>query len=233
MVDEFENSHHDLMKNMGQVGSSQREADFLDSLGEIAGVDKPTEVDQSMPVGQKVKSIREQKGLSLEDLSQRTGLEVERLRRIEDEPASPPLGVLIKLGKGLDMSFGTLISSGEERAYTVVRKKDRKAMSRYASQRGTSYGYSYEALAPEMTNRSMEPFIVTLQQTEEDVPLSSHDGQEFIFVLKGTMEAIVGESREVLEPGDCIYYQSSEPHLVRPADQGPTVILAVIYGGDH
>ncbi len=233
MVEDFDNSHHDLMKNMGGVGSSQREADFLDSFSEVAEVDQPTEVDQSMPVGQRVKAIREQKGLSLEDLSQRTGLEVERLRRIEEEPASPPLGVLIKLGKGLDMNFGTLISGGEERAYTVVRKDERKDMSRYASQRGTSYGYSYQALAPEMTNRSMEPFIVTLQQTDEDVPLSSHDGQEFIFVMKGSMEAIVGDAREVLHPGDCIYYQSTEPHLVRPADQGPTVILAVIYGGDH
>ena len=102
-----------------------------------------------------------------------------------------------------------------------MRKKDRKAMSRFASQRGTSYGYSYQALAPEMTNRSMEPFIVTLQTTEEDVPLSSHDGQEFIFVMQGKMEAIVGEKREVLEPGDCIYYQSTEPHLVRRPTRAP------------
>lgn len=233
MADVIDNSHHDLMQSRGHEGTTRRESDFLDYVGEVAGVDQPTEMDQSMPVGQRVKAIREQKGLTLQDLSQRTGLEVERLGRIEDETASPPLGVLIKLGKGLNMSFGTLIAGGEERPYTVVRKSDRKAMSRFASQRGTSYGYSYEALAPEMKNRSMEPFIVTLHQADEDVPLSSHDGQEFIFVMQGQMEALVGDKREVLEPGDCIYYQSSEPHLVRPADEGPTVILAVIYGGDH
>jgi quercetin dioxygenase-like cupin family protein len=137
--------------------------------------------------------------------------------------------MLIKLGKALDMKLGTLIASGEDRPYTVVRVSERQAMSRYASQRGNAYGYTYEALAPHKKNRSMEPFLVTLREAAEDVPPATHDGEEFIHVLEGQMEAIVGEAREILSPGDSIYYDSTVPHLLRPHGEVPTVILAVIF----
>ena len=224
-------SHHDLMKNMGQVGDTRAQSDFLRQVAKVSGDAAAAEPAPDMPVGQRVKMLREQKGLTHRDLAQRTGLEEEYLRQVEEAEVSPPLGVLIKLGKGLDMKLGTLIAGGEDRPYTVVRHGQGKAMSRFASQRGTKYGYTYQALAPDMRNRSMEPFIVILQKSEEEVPLSAHDGQEFIFVLDGRMEALVGEAREVLEAGDSIYYDSSNPHLVRPADDGPTRILAVIFGG--
>jgi mannose-6-phosphate isomerase-like protein (cupin superfamily)/DNA-binding XRE family transcriptional regulator len=225
------NSHHDLIKNMGQVGDTREQSDFLTQVAAVSGGGEPEAPAPDMPVGQRVRMLREQKGLSHQDLAQRTGLEEEYLVQVEQAEVSPPLGVLIKLGKGLDMKLGTLIAGGEDRPYTVVRRGEGTAMSRFASQRGTKYGYTYQALAPNMQNRFMEPFIVVLQKTDEEVPLSSHDGQEFIFVLDGKMEALVGEAREVLEPGDCIYYQSTTPHLVRPANDGPTRILAVIYGG--
>jgi mannose-6-phosphate isomerase-like protein (cupin superfamily) len=137
--------------------------------------------------------------------------------------------MLIKLGKALGMKLGTLIAGGEDRPYTVVRVADRQSMSRYASQKGTAYGYSYESLAPQKKNRSMEPFLVTLQKAVAGVAPSSHDGEEFIFVLEGHMEAIVGDAREVLSPGDSIYYDSTVPHLLEPYGDGPTRILAVLY----
>ena len=151
------------------------------------------------------------------------------LAEIEDDAASPPLGTLIKLGKALGMKLGTLIAGGEDRPYTVVRAAERPSMSRFASQKGSAYGYSYEALAPKKKNRSMEPFLVTLNKADDKVEPSSHDGEEFIFVLDGSMEALVGPAREVLGPGDSIYYDSSEPHLLRPVGEEPARILAVIF----
>lgn len=127
------------------------------------------------------------------------------------------------------MKLGTLIASGEDRPYTVVRAAERPAMSRFASQKGSPYGYSYEALAPQKKNRSMESFLVTLNKADELVEPSNHDGEEFIFVLDSSLEARVGEAREVLQPGDSIYYDSSEPHLLRPLGEEPARILAVTY----
>jgi transcriptional regulator with XRE-family HTH domain len=228
-----ENGHHELMDQMDTVGGSQREDDYLAGVSELAEVaaqaaGEPA-AETSAPVGQRVRQVRESKGLTLTDLAQRTGLSEEELTAIEDGRSNPPLGVLVRLGKALDMRLGTLIATGEDRPYTVVRVAERQDMSRYPHTRQTSYGYSYQALAPKKRNRSMEPFLVTLTGASQDVAPSTHDGEEFIYVLEGEMEALVGEAREVLGPGDCIYYDSTVPHLVRPHGQGPTLILAVIY----
>ncbi len=165
MAREGENGHHDLMSQMrGMAKSNSRESDFLAGVDAVAA-SQEAPADPGLPVGQRIRQFRQGKGLSLEDLSQRTGLPPEMLAEVENETASPPLGVLVKLGKALGMRWGTLITGGGDRAYTVVRVNDRQKMSRQASQKGTSYGYTYETLAPHKTNRSMEPFIVTLQPT--------------------------------------------------------------------
>jgi len=117
-----------------------------------------------------------------------------------------------------------------EKPMTVVRANDRLPFSRYGGGRRERYGYSYESLAPEKANRLMEPFVVTLTQTEAGEP-STHDGQEFLFVLQGEMMARVGDRTELLGPGDALYYDSSQPHLVKCAGDKETKILAVIYAG--
>jgi quercetin dioxygenase-like cupin family protein len=114
---------------------------------------------------------------------------------------------------------------------TVVRREARPVISRYGKKASEQYGYSYESLAPEKGNRFMEPFLVTLMPTSAQ-ELSTHDGQEFIFVLEGEMRAQVGQQVEILRAGDAIYYDSTHPHLVNCAGDRPTKILAVLYTGN-
>jgi transcriptional regulator with XRE-family HTH domain len=204
----------------------EREKDFLEGISAAHGAGP----DQGPigPLGDRVKRIRESNGLSLQDVASRTGFSTEYLEKIENNQASPALGALIKLGRALDMKMGYFISGGESNAYTVVRADERRKISRRANVRELAYGYTYQSLAPGKTNRHMEPFLVTLQPSEED-PLSSHDGQEFIFVLEGKMEAIIDQDRVLLNEGDAIYYDSSVPHVVRCAEGPHTKILAVLY----
>jgi transcriptional regulator with XRE-family HTH domain len=180
-------------------------------------------------VGEKVRYVREEKTLSLEDVSRRTGIDIPLLKQIENGTVSPPLGVIIKLAKALDMKMGYFISGEENRAYTIVRRNDRKVISRYDSRRQKQYGYEYESLAPHKKDRHMEPFMVTLEPVETEGGRSTHDGQEFIFVLQGNMEVCLGEEVHILEPGDAIYYDSSVPHLVKCHGNEATRILAVLY----
>ncbi len=70
---------------------------------------------------------------------------------------------------------------------------------------------------------------MTLSPDTEDMPGSVHEGEEFIYVLEGEMEVTIGEHREVLYPGDAIYYHSSLPHLVKCHQGKPTRILAVLF----
>jgi quercetin dioxygenase-like cupin family protein len=182
-------------------------------------------------LGDRIRKAREMRGLTVKDLSSRTGIREEILARVETNEIIPPLGELIKIGKAVEMRMGFFISPGAQQPMTVVRREARPAVSRYGNKQSEQYGYSYESLAPEKGNRFMEPFLVTLNPTSEK-ELSTHDGQEFIFVLEGEMKAQVGNQAETLRPGDAIYYDSTHPHLVKCAGDKPTKILAVLYTGN-
>jgi transcriptional regulator with XRE-family HTH domain len=181
-------------------------------------------------VGGRIRKARETHGLTIDDLSARTGIDVAALELIESGRAAPPLGELVRLGRALQTRMSYLVSPGTEKEMTVVRAGERRPFSRYGGRRREQYGYTYESLAPEKADRQMEPFVVTLTPTEADEP-STHDGQEFLFVLDGEMLARVGDRTEVLRPGDAVYYDSSQPHLVKCAGGTRTTILAVIYAG--
>jgi transcriptional regulator with XRE-family HTH domain len=181
-------------------------------------------------LGERIRAAREMRNLTLEDISSRTGIDVIALNQIESNKTVPPLGQLIKLGKALDMKMGYFISPGVDKPMTVVRKGQGQAVARYGKKKSQQYGYVYESLAPEKANRMMEPFIVTLLPTDTD-EFSSHDGQEFLFVLEGEMKVQVGDRTELLHPGDAVYYDSTQPHLVKSSGRAKTTILAVIYTG--
>jgi quercetin dioxygenase-like cupin family protein len=150
------------------------------------------------------------------------------LQRIESNETIPPLGELVRLGKALETKMGDFISPAADKPVTIVRAHERQRVSRYTGGKREKAGYSYESLAAEKANRSMEPFLVTLKPTENEEP-STHDGQEFLFVLEGEMSAQVGGQTNILGPGDAIYYDSSQPHLVKCVGGGETRIVAVLY----
>lgn len=229
-MSEDNRNYQDFLDGIDRMNDKAgREEDFLQDISAYSGGGEKSE--ELGPLGDRVKAIREQKGLTLADVSSRTGYDETFLARVESNKISPPLGALIKLGKALDMKMGFFISGGETKSYTVVRRDQRRKISRRASSEDQSYGYTYQALAPGKSDRHMEPFIVTLEPSE-DTEMSSHEGQEFIFVLEGRMEAILDQDRITLGPGDAIYYDSNAPHLVRCAEGKSTTILAVLYASD-
>jgi len=185
----------------------------------------------SAEIGMRIKQARTSRNLSIFDVYLRTDIDVDLLAQIEEGQVVPPLGTIIKLSKALDLKMGYFISGEEKNPYTIVRRDDRKVTARYDSKREKHYGYEYESLAPRKTDRYMEPFLVTLKPSETEEERSTHDGQEFIFVLEGKMEVRLGDEIHVLEPGDSIYYDSSAPHLVKSHGKDTTKILAVIYTG--
>jgi transcriptional regulator with XRE-family HTH domain len=181
-------------------------------------------------VGEKVKTLREQKGLSLKDLADLTGFSTALLSQMENHLVSPSLGTMIKLAKALGVKVGDFLGETEGEPFAIVRKDERKTVSRFASKEGVKYGYFYEALGFEKKNRHMEPFMVTLEPaTVKTSKTSVHDGEEFIFVLEGAMEVILGNHTDVLYPGDSIYYDSNIPHRVQCHQDQATRILAVLY----
>jgi len=198
---------------------------FEDLTGDIgqqpsAGVDD---------IGKRIRSLREDKGLSLEELSRLTGFEVELIAGIESNTVQPQLGTVIKLSKALDSAFGRLVAGVGEKIYSITRRTEQRPVSRSTAQKGSRELYTYKSLAPKVKGRHMEALLVQLEENPDE-ELSVHEGEEFIYVLEGTVLFIIGAERFELEPGDSIYYLSTTPHVVA-AKQGQAKIVAVLYEG--
>jgi len=180
-------------------------------------------------IGLRIRKIREEKGLSLEELSKLTGFDVQFLSSIEKDEAQPQLGTVIKLSNALDSAFGRLVSGVGDKLYSITRKNERRTISRSTSHKGQKQLYIYKSLAPDVKGRHMEALIVQLEEDPEK-EISVHEGEEFIFVLDGMVELGIGEEMFELEPGDSVYYLSTTPHHIA-AKSGKATILAVLYEG--
>ena len=180
-------------------------------------------------VGQRIRKIREEKGVALEELSRLTGFDVEFLSSLEKNEAQPQLGTVIKLSKALDSAFGRLVSGVGDKLYSITRKSERRIVSRSTSKTGNKQLYTYKSLAPEVKGRHMEALIVQLE-VDPDREISVHDGEEFIYVLDGIVVLEIGDDKFELEPGDSVYYLSTTPHHIA-AKEDKATILAVLYEG--
>lgn len=180
-------------------------------------------------IGERIRILREEKGLSLDELSKLTGFDVSLLADIENKEIQPQLGTVIKLSKALDSAFSRVVSGVGNKLYSITRKDERKAVSRSTSQKGKRQLYSYKSLAPEVKGRHMEALLVTLEENPEG-EMSIHDGEEFIYVLEGTVVVRIGDDTFELMPGDTVYYLSTTPHMIA-AKSGSANILAVVYEG--
>jgi len=180
-------------------------------------------------IGKRIRILREEKGISLDELSNMTGFDVELLSNIENNIVQPQLGTVIRLSKALDSAFGRLISGIGNRIYSITRKDEQKVVSRSTAKKGQKQVYTYKSLAPEVKGRHMEALIVQLEENP-DKEVSVHDGEEFIYVLDGIVVLNIGEETFDLEPGDSAYYLSTTPHLVA-SKKGKATILAVLYEG--
>ena len=180
-------------------------------------------------IGERIRRIRQEKGLSLEELSRLTGFEVDFLASMEKNEAQPQLGTVIKLSKALDSAFGRLISGVGDQLYSITRKDERRTVSRSTSQAGNKQVYVYKSLAPDVKGRHMEALLVQLSEVPEK-EISIHEGEEFIFVLDGVVLLEIGDDAYELEPGDTAYYLSTTPHHIS-AKSGKATFVAVMYEG--
>ena len=198
---------------------------FEDLTGDISS----TRSEGVEDIGNRIRMIRKEKKISLEALSQMTGFEVDILSKIERAEVQPQLGTVIKLSKALDSAFGRLVSGVGNRLYAITRRNEQKIVSRSTSHKGQKKAYTYKSLAPEVKGRHMEALIVQLEE-DPDPEHSVHDGEEFVYVLDGTVALQIGDDRFTLAPGDSAYYLSTTPHIIT-ARGGKATILAVLYEG--
>ncbi|MFH2091741.1 MAG: XRE family transcriptional regulator [Pseudomonadota bacterium] len=199
----------------------------VDYFEDLTGTIQDGEKGQIDDVGKRIKQLREERNISIEDLSHLTGFTVSRLEDIEEGKEKPQLGTVMKLSKALDAAVGRLVSGMGDRLYSITRKNERKQIFRSSAKSGNQNVYSYMSLAPEVKGRHMEALIVQLEQCR-DSEVSIHTGEEFVFVLEGIVNLNIGKEVYDLEPGDSAYYLSTTSHFISAKSKKAT-ILAVLY----
>lgn len=166
-------------------------------------------------IGRNIRALREGKGLSLTEAAVRAGLSKSALSKVETAQISSPISTLLAIAGALDVHLSRFFEEPQERpAYVVTRKGEAPVISRGGSQ----YGYSYQALALNMPERVMEPFLLTVRPGDKR-GVFKHKGQEFIYMLSGRMRMRVGDDSVVLEPGDALYFDPTLEHTCEALDR--------------
>lgn len=182
-------------------------------------------------VGEKIKLTRENKQISIDELALRSNLDVEQISQIEENKILPSLSPLIKIARSLGVRLGTFIDEMEQLGPVVTLAEEKNKGASFSNKNLKARSHmDFFALASDKAGRHMEPFIVDIKPGDEnDFKLSSHEGEEFIYVLEGSIELNYGKDIYILNAGDSIYYDSIINHNLHAYENKTAKILAVVY----
>lgn len=175
---------------------------------------------KKVSTGQRIQNLRKEKEMDLDSLANETGLAVETLKKIESGEIMPPVGALLQISRALEVDSGFFLKKEV--------KTTKKSLAKAYSER-TSH-YAYTTLSPGARHKHMKAFKIEVQPRQEHDGVSyQHEGEEFVYVLSGSIEVTVGEHVNHLEQGDSLHFNSGLRHLLRnPGDQ-TALLLVVVY----
>lgn len=175
----------------------------------------------------KIQSLRKAKGVTLDQLASVTGLTKGYLSQIENSTKTPPFSTLDKIAYalGVDITYFFVNSENEQAnsKITVVQPEERKRVA----PGGLRRGYGYESLAYKRAGKNMEPYLITVDSRGRGS--FRHDGEEFLFILEGTLEFSFGGKKYILKPGCSLYFDSGVEHSGRALGDEKVKMLCIIY----
>jgi quercetin dioxygenase-like cupin family protein/DNA-binding XRE family transcriptional regulator len=181
-------------------------------------------------IGKKISTLRRLKMFEPEDLALKAGLSEKQLDSIESGTSIPSLGVLIRITRALGIRIGTLLDDTVKEGPSIIRANEYQSTSSFSTSENENREHlTFFSLAPNKTGRHMEPFIIEIIPNEKSEPAkSSHEGEEFIYVLEGKVTVYYGNDIFELEKGDSIYLDSVVNHLVT-TNINKATILGIVY----
>lgn len=175
-------------------------------------------------IGVNIKRLREDKQITLRTLAKNVNISPSFLSQIETGKALPSLDTLKNIANCLSTTIGSLIGENEPTVQSpVVRPEERK----HVEQLGT--GVNIYLLTSPDPNKQMEPLLFKLNPNAiSGQTLYKHFGQEFILVIKGTMEITLNDAVYVLRKGDSIYFNANTPHSFKNLSKDETEAIWVV-----
>ena len=182
-------------------------------------------------LGEKIRQVRTMRNVTVSELAERSGIAETVIDQIENGELVPSLSPLIRLARTLGVRLGTFLDDLEEIGPVVTRKGEQTKVVRVSDKADRHVSdLDFFSLAHGKAGRHMEPFMIEIAASSaSNVKPSSHEGEEFIYVLSGIVEVLYGKDRFTLETGDSIYYDSIVAHHVHAAGGQAARILAVVY----
>lgn len=186
---------------------------------------------KALKIGTKVRELRIKHKYTLKDLESKTGLSKPFLSQIENNHVVPPIATLLKLARALDVGLGYFFQDeATTEKISITRKHERIRVKRRPHRGKEDVSYIYESLETRKQDKHMEPFYVEFPLISvEEMNFTTHEGEEFLYILEGKVEFRTVDRVEILEEGDSIYYDSSISHGLRGIGDKPASAVAVIW----
>lgn len=171
--------------------------------------------------GAKLKSLRRRKKLDLDEVSEKTGLDVAYLQKIEEQEEIPPVATILRIARALSLDAGDLLKAdeAEERAKRRLETLEKRTRS-----------YAYRTLSPGAHHMHLKAFLVTIDPWQDHEKVGyRHEGEEFLYVLKGEVEVRVASRTHKLGCGESLHFDSMKPHTLRNPCGETTELIVVLY----
>jgi transcriptional regulator with XRE-family HTH domain len=178
-------------------------------------------------VGRRLRELREERGLSIRALAEKSGLNVNTLSLIENGKTSPSVSTLQRIAIALQAPITAFFETGAPRNSVAHVRADSRPRAAFAH--GT-----LEDLGAGLSEHAVEPFVVTLEaNADSGAHPIVHTGHEFVFCLEGRIAYTVEEHTYLLEVGDSLLFESRLPHRWQNADATPSQAILVLCPSDE
>ena len=173
-----------------------------------------------VPVGKKIRKERLNKKISLDRVANDTGLSIDYLKKIEAGKEIPPVGALLQIARALEIDSGFFLKEQESSLQSRIKAYTKRTEN-----------YAYTTLTPGAENKHLKAFKVSIEGLQDHKGVGyQHEGEEFVYVLSGKVEVIVGDHVNTLSTGDSLHFNSGIRHMLRNIGKKKAELIVVIYG---
>ena len=174
-------------------------------------------------IASRVRELRELSKVTNEEMAEHLKVPVDTYNCYENGELEIPASILLEIAQKLEVDMALLLTGKEPRMqiFTVTRKGEGVEVERRKQ-------YRYQNLAGKFKHKKAEPFIVTVGPRHEKPAVYSHIGQEFDYVLEGTIKIYIHDNEIVLNEGDSIYFDSSYAHAMEAMFDKPAKMLVIV-----
>lgn len=182
-------------------------------------------------ISNKLKEIRKQKGVTLQEVANDAGVTKSLVSQIENSRTIPSLPVMLGLIQALDIDlnvfFKDIISTSSGEAVIVRKKEDYQPFTKENAK-----GFFYHRIVSKQFKDAHIDVVLLRLQKDAKRPMVRTNAYEFKYVLSGTVEYTVGKNKYVLDQGDSMFFDANELHNPKCID-GDEALLLVIYFFDE